>query len=218
MPVGYLESSHRRHLIRQGLFYFQIEEAASDMTYLNRVIDSPVPQSEPLAGMVADSAGGHAYPVDDLTRLRRFLVLGSEGGSYYASERKLTLENGQAVRRCIDSGGPAAVREIVAVSEERRAPRVGPALFALALAGSHGDGETRALAFEALPRVARTGSHLHEFAGYADSMRGWPRPAPGHRWLVCRPPRGRRRLPGGQVSQPLRLDAPRPAAQGTRQG
>ena len=145
------------------------------MTYLNRVIDSPVPQSEPLAGMVANSAGGHAYPVDDLTRLRRFLVLGSEGGSYYASERKLTLENGQAVRRCIDSGGPAAVREIVAVSEERRAPRVGPALFALALAASHGDGETRELAFEALPRVARTGSHLHEFAGYADSMRGWGR-------------------------------------------
>ena len=145
------------------------------MTYLNRVIDSPAPQSEPLADMVADSAGGHAYPVDDLTRLRRFLVLGSEGGSYYASERKLTLENAQAVRRCIDSGGPAAVREIVAVSEERRAPRVGPALFALALAASHGDGETRALAFEALPRVARTGSHLHEFAGYADSMRGWGR-------------------------------------------
>ena len=113
--------------------------------------------------------------MDDLARLRRFLVLGSEGGSYYASERKLTLENAQAVRRCIDSGGPAAVGEIVAVSEERRAPRVGPALFALALAASHGDGETRALAFEALPRVARTGSHLHEFAGYADSMRGWGR-------------------------------------------
>ena len=175
MPVGYLECSHRRQLIRQGLFYFQIEEAGSDMTYLNRVIDSPAPQSEPLAGMVANSAGGHAYPVDDLTRLRRFLVLGSEGGSYYASERKLTLENAQAVRRCVDSDGPAAVREIVAVSEERRAPRVGPALFALALAASHGEGETRALAFEALPRVARTGSHLHEFAGYADSMRGWGR-------------------------------------------
>ena len=71
------------------------------MTYLNRVIESPTPQSEPLPGMVPNSAGGHAYPVDDFTRLRRFLVLGSEGGSYYASERKLTLENAQAVRRCI---------------------------------------------------------------------------------------------------------------------
>ena len=109
------------------------------MTYLNRVIESPAPQSEPLPGMVANSAGGHAYPVDDLTRLRRFLILGSEGGSYYASERKLTLENAQAVRRCIETDGPRAVREVVAVSEERRAPRVGPALFALALTVSHGD-------------------------------------------------------------------------------
>ena len=175
MPVGYLESNHRRQLIRQGLFYFHTLEVESDMTYLNRVIESPTPQSEPLPGMVANSAGGHAYPVDDFTRLRRFLVLGSEGGSYYATERKLTLENAQAVRRCIDADGPRAVREIIAISEERRAPRVGPALFALAMAASHGGDETRALAFEALPRVARTGSHLHEFAGYADSMRGWGR-------------------------------------------
>ena len=145
------------------------------MTYLNRVIESPVPQSEPLEGMVANSAGGYAYPVDDFARLRRFLVLGSEGGSYYTSERKLTLENAQAVRRCIETDGPAAVREIVGVSEERRAPRVGPALFALALAVAHGNDETKAQAFQALPRVARTGSHLHEFAGYADSMRGWGR-------------------------------------------
>ena len=145
------------------------------MTYLNRVIEAPAPQSEPLPSMVPNSAGGHAYPVDDFTRLRRFLVLGSEGGSYYASERRLTLENAQAVRRCIETDGPRTVGEIVAVSEERRAPRVGPALFALALATAHGDEETKALTFQALPRVARTGSHLHEFAGYADSMRGWGR-------------------------------------------
>ena len=145
------------------------------MTYLNRTISASTPQSEPLARMVPNSADGHAYPVDDFTRLRRFLVLGSEGGSYYASERKLTLENAQAVRRCIEAEGARTVGEIVAVSEERRAPRVGPALFALAMAAAHGDGETRALAFQSLPRVVRTGSHLHEFAGYADSMRGWGR-------------------------------------------
>ena len=145
------------------------------MTYLNRLIESPTPQYEPLPGMVPNSAEGYAYPVDDFTRLRRFLALGSEGGSYYASERKLTLENAQAVRRCIDADGPATVREIVVISEGRRAPKVSPALFALALAAAHGDEETKTLALRSLPRVARTGSHLHEFAGYADSMRGWGR-------------------------------------------
>ena len=45
MPVGYLECNHRRQLIRQGLFYFQIKEVEADMTYLNRVIESPVRRS-----------------------------------------------------------------------------------------------------------------------------------------------------------------------------
>ena len=46
---------------------------------------NPAPQSEPLdERQVPNSAGGHAYPVDDMTRLQRFLILGSEGGSYYA--------------------------------------------------------------------------------------------------------------------------------------
>ena len=73
------------------------------MVYLNRILNEPTPQSEPLEGMVPNSAGGHVYPVDDMTRLRRFLILGSEGGSYYANERKLTLENAAAVKRCITS-------------------------------------------------------------------------------------------------------------------
>jgi 60 kDa SS-A/Ro ribonucleoprotein len=40
-----------------------------------------VPQWLPLAGQLVNSAGGRAWAVDDWTRLRRFLVLGSEGGS-----------------------------------------------------------------------------------------------------------------------------------------
>ena len=76
------------------------------MVYLNRILTEPTPQSEPLEGMVPNSANGHAYPVDDMTRLRRFLILGSEGGSYYADERKLTLENAAAVKRCIENDGP----------------------------------------------------------------------------------------------------------------
>ena len=39
------------------------------MVYLNRILNEPTPQSEPLEGMVPNSAGGHAYPVDDMTRL-----------------------------------------------------------------------------------------------------------------------------------------------------
>ena len=65
-----------------------------------------------------NSAGGFAWAVDDWTRLRRFLILGSEGGSYYASEWTLTRENAQVVERCLAADGPRTVAAIVRVSDE----------------------------------------------------------------------------------------------------
>ena len=50
---------------------------------------SPVPQTVGLSGQVPNSAGGYAWPLSDMNRLKRFLCLGSEGGSYYANEKKL---------------------------------------------------------------------------------------------------------------------------------
>ncbi|MCK8784191.1 TROVE domain-containing protein [Roseomonas sp. NAR14] len=134
-----------------------------------------VPQSEPIPGTVPNSAGGHAFPVDDWTRLDRFLILGTEGGSYYASERALTRDNAAAVLRAIAADGPRAVARIVAVSEAGRAPKADPALFALALAASAEAVETRRLALAALPRVARTGTQLFRFAGFVEGLRGWGR-------------------------------------------
>ena len=67
------------------------------MSYLKRHGTRRVSQRVPLPGQAPNSAGGFAWAVDVWTRLRRFLILGSEGGSYYASEWKLTRENAQAV-------------------------------------------------------------------------------------------------------------------------
>ena len=133
------------------------------------------PQSEPIPGTVANSAGGHAFPVDDWIRFDRFLVLGAEGGSYYAAERPLTRDNAAAVLRCIAADGARAVARIVAISESGRAPKNDPALFALALAMAAGDEATRSAAGAALPRVARTGTHLFRFAEAVQGQRGWGR-------------------------------------------
>src|SRR5271166_4546110 len=133
------------------------------------------PQSEPIPGTVANSAGGFAFPVDDWARLDRFLVLGSEGGSYYATERALTRENAEATVRAIQSDGPRAVERIVAISQSGRAPKNDPAIFALALAASVGDEETKRLALVALPKVWRTGTHLFQFAEAIEGFRGWGR-------------------------------------------
>jgi 60 kDa SS-A/Ro ribonucleoprotein len=148
------------------------------------------PQSEPIPGTVPNSAGGYAFPVDDWIRFDRFLVLGSEGGSYYAGARTLTRENAQGVARCIAADGPRAVARIVAASGAGRAPKNDPALFALALATALGNDATRRAAFAALPRVARTGTHLFQFAEAAQSLRGWGRGL-------------RRAVAGWYVGQPL---------------
>lgn len=135
------------------------------------------PQSQPIPGstQVANSAGGYAWEVDDWTRLDRFLVLGAEGGKYYLAEHDLVKQNHDAVVRCLQADGPRAVRRIVEISEGGRAPKNDPAIFALALAVTHGNAETKSLAFQNLAKVCRTGTHLFHFAEYANAMRGWGR-------------------------------------------
>lgn len=148
------------------------------------------PQSEavPDKPQVENSAGGYVFPVDDFTRTERFLILGSEGGSYYAAERPLTLENAEAVKRAIGQDGKRVVDLIVSVSDAGRAPKNDPALFALAMCASFGDDATRSAALDSLPKVARIGTHLFHFVGYVDSMRGWGRSLKRavQNWYTCR--------------------------------
>lgn len=105
------------------------------------------PQSQPIPGktMVRGGAGGYVFAVDDWIRLDRFLILGSDAPTYYASARELTKENAEAVVRCLKEDGQYVVNRIVEISEGGRAPKNDPALFALALAASpaFADVETR---------------------------------------------------------------------------
>src|SRR5579871_2544657 len=135
------------------------------------------PQSQPIpgSGQVPNSTGGYAWAVNDWTRLNRFLVLGSESSSYYATERKLTVENAEAVRRCIQADGARTVQEIVNISDAGRAPKNDPALFALAMCAGLGDDTTRKAALAALPQVARIGTHLFNFSAFVEGFRGWGR-------------------------------------------
>tara|TARA_Y100000052_G_scaffold27554_2_gene36272 strand:- start:15046 stop:16680 length:1635 start_codon:yes stop_codon:yes gene_type:complete len=132
-------------------------------------------QSDVLPGMVPNPAGGAAYPVDNWMRLDRFLVLGSEGGSYYAGERELTRENASAVLDCLAEDGQRVVKRVVQISQAGRAPKNDPAIFVLALAASVEDEATRRAALGALRQVCRTGTHLFQFAGAVNAMRGWGR-------------------------------------------
>lgn len=144
--------------------------------YADHVSTRRTPQNEQAdPKQVKNSAGGFAFQVDDWMRLDRFLVLGSEGGSYYAKEKALTKENAAVVQRCLDKDGPRTVARIVDISQKGRAPKNDPAIFALAMASGHKYPLTRATALAALPLVCRTGTHLFQFLASAKAFRGWGR-------------------------------------------
>jgi 60 kDa SS-A/Ro ribonucleoprotein len=142
-------------------------------THNRRGQDVRPTQKIPGTNQKRNNGGGFSFVVDKWTQLNRFLILGSEGGSYYASEKKLTVQNAKNVLACIREDGRRAVDEIVAVSQAGRAVKNDPAVFALALAASHGDAETRKYAFEQLQKVCRIGTHLFGFAEAIRSSRGW---------------------------------------------
>lgn len=97
-------------------------------------VAAPTPQSEPLPGreheQVKNAAGGFVFPVTPWVQLERFLILGAEGGTYYASERKVTRDAAQAAAKCLNEDGVRAVRLVVDVSvtpscKPKRARRLG---------------------------------------------------------------------------------------------
>ncbi|WKG04601.1 TROVE domain-containing protein [Mycolicibacterium sp. HK-90] len=132
------------------------------------------PQSRPATPeQVSNAAGGYTFSVADSARVHRFLTLGTDGGTYYTRAGELTRDNAEAVLRAAAADPVGLVNQIVEVSEAGRAPKPNPALFALAIAASVDDVEGRRAALAALPRVARTGTHLFLFAGYVEQFRGW---------------------------------------------
>lgn len=155
------------------------------MRYNKHYNTRSTPQTEKIPGstQVANSAGGFSWQVDDWTRLDRFLVLGTEGGTYYAGERKLTIDNADCVKRCIDNNGKRTVERIIEVSVNNEAVKTDPAIFALAMAAKMGDDVTRKLALQAVDKVCRIGTHLFHFAEYIESFGGWSR---GSREAVAR--------------------------------
>lgn len=168
------------------------------MTYLSKHINTrETLQTEAVKGTVRNSAGGQSFEVGPWTKLDRFLVLGTEGGSYYASERDLTKQSYEAVKQCLALDYKRTVDRIVDISQSGRAPKNDPALFALAVAAAYETGTAldpvvRNYALSKLPLVARIGTHLFHFLAYVQNLRGWGRGlrnAVSH-WYLSQSPQG----------------------------
>lgn len=136
-------------------------------------------QMEPIPGeahrQVRNSEGGFVYRLDDHAAFLRFLMLGTEGGTFYVGEKELTLKNAVRTIEYIRAKGREAVDEIVQVSHQGRAPKNTPAEFALAIAASAADPEVRSYALQRLGEVCRIPTHLFHFLQFVKGQRGWGR-------------------------------------------
>ncbi len=147
------------------------------MKHLLRAINpNLVPQTQVLnANQVQNNAGGYVYRVSDEQRFLRFLILGTEGGTFYASEAKQTKLETDFVREYVTQSGDRAVELLLEVARENRAPKSDPSLAALAAVAKLGQLDARKAAWNALPDLVRTGTHLLHFLEFVQLFGGWGR-------------------------------------------
>lgn len=161
-------------------------------SYLHRFADAArtpprTPQTAVIPGREADqatnNAGGVAFVQDDWARLRAWLILGSEGGTYYVAQQELTAENTTVLGRCLAENGVRVVELARDVSLAGLAPRNDQAIYALARAIGHPSDLVRAAARTAVPAICRTGTHLFMLVAFLDAMGGW---GPAKRRAIAR--------------------------------
>ncbi len=150
-------------------------------TYTTALNNKKTPQSQPIPGkeavQVKNNAGGYVFQLDPFDYLDRFLILGSDGPTYYTTAPTLTAENCKNLRACLQLDWKKTIDRIVEISVSGRAPKNDAAIFALAVAATpaYSSQEASLYALEKLPFVCRIGTHLFQFVSYIDGMRGWGR-------------------------------------------
>jgi 60 kDa SS-A/Ro ribonucleoprotein len=138
----------------------------------SRNLGTPATQMEQARpDQVTNNAGGFVFEVSDRSRLERFLMIGTEGGTYYVDEKKLTKDNTQFLINLIAREEELVEAVVVEVSESGRAYRQSPAIFTMAALFAFGKRKNK----DAFNRVVRTSTHLFEFAEYVELLGGWGR-------------------------------------------
>lgn len=138
--------------------------------YVNRQI----PQTEQANSRQAkNNAGGFVFEVSNKTRLERFLILGTDGGTYYVKEMDLTKQNVEFIRNLIKTDEDLVRNTAVEISSAGRAYRNDAAIFVMALLLA--EGKNKSATVSAIPSVVRTGTHIYALANYITSLGGWGR-------------------------------------------
>lgn len=136
------------------------------------------PQTQFIPGreseMAKNNAGGAVFTIDCFTHLLRFLIIGTEGGTYYSTERKHTLQAFDSLRTCISKDAKKTVDMAVDVSVKGRAAKNDAALFTIACVMAFAKNpDDKFYARNGLDKVARIGTHILHFAEFINQLKGW---------------------------------------------
>lgn len=143
--------------------------------YVKHLTTTPQTQAIPGSNMVKNNASGYGFELTQQQQLERFLLIGSEGGTFYVKENELTVKNATNIINMIKSNGVEVVNTLVAFSKARRAPKADPALFVLALAATYGNALAKDAAYDAIAEVCKTSTQLFTFVDNVTKLRGWSR-------------------------------------------
>lgn len=136
------------------------------------------PQTELPVGhqdMLKNNAGGYGFKITPQQLLERFLLIGTEGGTFYVKETKLTVDNARMIIDYIKTNGKEVVNTVVTFANENRAPKADTLVFVLTLAMTYGNEETKAAAYKAIPLVCKTSTQLFMLVRDIQNLRGWSR-------------------------------------------
>jgi 60 kDa SS-A/Ro ribonucleoprotein len=119
---------------------------------------------EPIQGTVTNNAGGQSFLVSREQMLMRYLIMGSDKPTYYASSQTSTLENLDNVVQMIHNGkGLDIVQILIDVSVSARAPKQTFTLIVLAICSLSEDLQLKRNANLAVPLICRIPTHLFEY-------------------------------------------------------
>ena len=123
---------------------------------------------------VKNDAGGYSFMISNEDMFDRFLILGVCSGTYQASSTKMLDSDVKFIKTFIKENPAEAIRRTVDVSTNGRAKSNSAALFVLAQA-MNTDGVNKSDVADAVKKVARTSTHLFEYAQYLKNLGGWGR-------------------------------------------
>jgi len=143
------------------------------MSYVKHVTKKNVHKQTEQAreDQILNSAGGFSFEVSPWDKLNRFLILGSEKGSYYVSEKEQTIHNYDNIKNLLPIDYKKVIDTIIDISQNGRAPKNNNAVFALAVCSVFGSKEAKEMANKAMPLVCRFSTDLFSWVNTVNELK-----------------------------------------------